>query len=193
MRQKITKKYNEREEQRYPPNTRRRLVESKTARIKKRIDTPRPFQCLFTRYRCNRLESAGEYARKMQYVTTPNCRFCNHPTETIEHLLRDCAGTQPYRTNHDLTFDTLVSEKPRNIIRIAYFDTWLRDVFSFSTRPPTYRIAATVKEMMSDEHRKKKDSGMNPRKRQKLVIPDKSLNMAVSNSKIQREKWNSVT
>mmetsp|Transcript_62142 Transcript_62142/g.92136 ORF Transcript_62142/g.92136 Transcript_62142/m.92136 type:complete len:115 (-) Transcript_62142:46-390(-) len=85
----------------------------------------------------------------------------------FEHLLRDCAGTQPYRTNHDLTFDTLVSEKPRNIIRIAYFDTWLRDVFSFSTRPPTYRIAATVKEMTSDEHRKKKDSGMNPRKRQK--------------------------
>ena len=26
-----------------------------------------------------------------------------------------------------------------------------------------------------------------------LIIPDKSLNMAVSNSKIQREKWNSVT
>ena len=66
-------------------------------------------------------------------------------------------------------------------------------MFSFSTRPPTYRIAATVKEMTSDENRKKKDLGINPKKGQKLVIPDKSLNMAISNSKIQREKWNSVT
>ena len=91
----------------------------------------------------------------MQYIIAPNCRLCNHPMETIEHLLHDCAGIQSYHMNHDPSFDTLVLEKPRDIIRIAYFNTWLRDVFSFSTRPPTYRIVATVKEMTSNENRKK--------------------------------------
>ena len=99
--------------------------------------------------------------------------------DKVRLILPSCISNESY-----LTFDTLVLEKPRDIICIAYFDTWLRDVFSFSTKTPTYQIAATVKEMTSDQNRKKKDSGMNPRKRQKLVIPDKSLNMAISNSKI---------
>ena len=131
--------------------------------------------------------------RRKHVHSTFWCEPCDVACEKPCADVSDTFMSQPYRTNHDLTFDTLVSEKPRNIIRIAYFDTWLRDVLSFSTRPPTYQIAATVNEMTSDENRKSKDSGMNPRKRQKLVIPDKSLNMAVSNSNIQREKWNSVT
>ena len=191
IKKQITEKHNKKEEREQPPNIRRKLIDSKTAQIKQRITTPRPFQCLFTRYRCNRLESAGEYARTMHYVNTPNCRLCNHPKETIEHLLKDCAGTQPYRTSHNLTFNTLVSEGPQNIIQIAFFDTWLRTVTTFSTKPPTYRIEATVITMQKNRRtkEKKESSEVNPRKRQKLVIPDQSLNMNVEKSKIQRENW----
>eukprot|EP00957_Ditylum_brightwellii_P128270 9783154-Ditylum_brightwellii.AAC.1 len=48
----------------------------------------------------------------MQYVLTSNCRFCNHPMGTIEHLIRDCAGTQSYCINHELSFATMVSDNP---------------------------------------------------------------------------------
>eukprot|EP00957_Ditylum_brightwellii_P203116 15333282-Ditylum_brightwellii.AAC.1 len=118
----------------------------------------------------------------MQYVLTPNFRLYNHPMETIEYLLYDCAGTQPYCTNHDLIFDTLVS-KTKQYIYIAHFNTWLRDVFSFFTRPPTYWIAATVKAMASDQHKEGKDSRMNPRKCQKMVMLGKSLNITINSSK----------
>lgn len=81
---------------RLTPGFRHFLLKARTSRLKMRVGSPRPIQTLFSRYRCNRSESCGEYPRKLRYIMNPSCRFCGHPKETILHLLDDCPGTHSY-------------------------------------------------------------------------------------------------
>ena len=83
-------------------------------------------------------------------------------------------------------------EKPENIIRIAKFDVWLRNVLTYSQKPPAFRIAMTVKAIAEKTNRKGKEAGMSTRKRQKLVVPDTSLKMTINTSKIKRDDWEPV-
>eukprot|EP00957_Ditylum_brightwellii_P171392 13048053-Ditylum_brightwellii.AAC.1 len=85
--------------------------------------------------------------------------------ETIEHLLTYC-------DSHNLSFDTLVSEKSENIIRITKFDIWLENVLTYSQKPLAFRIAMTLKAMTEKTDQEEKGTEMNPRKCPKLVVPD---------------------
>eukprot|EP00957_Ditylum_brightwellii_P066952 5082202-Ditylum_brightwellii.AAC.1 len=122
----------------------------------------------------------------MSYILTPNCRFCNNLTESIKHLLTDCAETQTYPDSHDLSFAILVLEKPENTIHIAKFDVWIRNVMTNYQKPPAFRTAMIVKAMTEDTGQEEKEKRMNPREYQKLVAHDASLKTTISTSKIQR-------
>jgi len=55
------------------PGFRYSLLQNNSSRLKERVDSPRPFQSLLSRYQCNRAESCGEYPRKLEYITDPSC------------------------------------------------------------------------------------------------------------------------
>ena len=87
------------------------LLQNNSSRLKERVDSPRPFQSLLSRYQCNRAESCGEYPRKLEYITDPSCWFCGHPQESILHLLDDCPGTSAYPAQHSLSTSLLWCKK----------------------------------------------------------------------------------
>ena len=66
---------------------RRSILQNNSSRLKNRITSPRPLQTLLSRYRCDRVETAGNYSRRLNYINNPSCRFCGHPRETLSHLL----------------------------------------------------------------------------------------------------------
>ena len=163
------------------PGLRRSLLGHSCSQLKLRAASPRPFQTLFSRYRCDRVESAGEYPRRLNYINTPQCRFCGHPRETIPHLLDDCVATRAYCTQHNLSTDTLVHESPSSLLKIARFDAWVRRSLPFNTQPPGYRIQSTLNCLERKRNRNRDDEPMDsddvkrPTKRNCLVIPDSTL------------------
>ena len=162
------------------PGLRSTLMQNKTSRLKLRLTSPRPFQTLFSRYRCNRVESAGEYPRKLGYIIDTSCRLCGHPQETILHLLVDCVGTSAYRSEHNISINTLATESSSSMLKVAEFDAWIRKTVHYDTQPPSYRIQATL-DLLEKRRKRKCDENENefdvrwPSKRNCLVIPDHSL------------------
>ena len=154
------------------------LLLQASSRLKERVASPRPLQTLLSRYRCNRVESCGEYPRKLKYITSPSCRFCGDPRETILHLFSDCAGTRAYRQEHDISLDTLVHEAPASQLNLAHFDAWIRKTVPYDSRPPDYRIPCTLNQLTREKKRRRDDETQSierPTKRNCLVIPDSSL------------------
>ena len=109
-----------------------------------RVESPRPFQRLFSRYQCDRAECAGRYPRRLEFITDNSCRFCNDPRETIPHLLDSCSGTSAIRLEHGISTQTLVTESPSSLLKIATFDDWLRKHAHFDSEPPSNRIQSTL-------------------------------------------------
>ena len=129
------------------------------------------------------VESAGEYARRLDYTNNLSCRFCGDPAgETIPHLLTDCVGTSAYRSEHDLCLNTLTNESTSSLLKVARFDSWIRRTVNYDTRPPDYRIQSTLNQLEEQKKRKSDDEqcDVRPRKRNCLVIPDSSLKRSSS-------------
>jgi len=107
LKQKALAEWTQQMEAHLPDGHRYSLLTNKPANLKLRSLSPRPFQCLFSRYRSNRVETAGQYARTLEYIIDPACRFCGYPLETIQHLLDSCPGTRQYRLEHNISSSTL--------------------------------------------------------------------------------------
>ena len=135
------------------PGFRHFLLKARTSRLKMRVGSPRPIQTLFSRYRCNRSESCGEYSRKLRYIMNPSCWFCGHPKETILHLLDDCPGTHSYRVEHNINLYTLAQESNSSMLKIAIFDAWIRRVVPFDQQPPGYRIHSVLNSLQHEKKR----------------------------------------
>jgi hypothetical protein len=84
------------------------------------------------------------YPRRLNWIQTPRCRLCGYPSETTVHLLSDCPGTYPTRASLGISFDTLVHESPENIIRIARFDAWLRQILPVEQSMTDCSLLATL-------------------------------------------------
>ena len=123
---------------------RQQILCDKKSNLKSRIETPRSLQTLFSRHRCDRSESVGKCPRKLGHVNDPSCRLCGHPEESINHLLTSCTGTLACRNNDDLSSQTLVKDSPSSMLKIAYFDTWIRRHMSFDSMPPEHRIQQSI-------------------------------------------------
>ena len=168
------------------------LLLQASSRLKERVASPRPLQTLLSRYRCNRVESCGEYPRKLKFIADPSCRFCGDPQETLLHLFTDCAGTCAYRQEHDISLNTLVQEAPSSQLKLANFDAWIRKTVPYDSQPPGYRIQCTLNQLARDRKRRRSDEsnrdGENhrPTKRNCLVIPDSSLEGTTQRVKIRR-------
>ena len=158
---------------------RREVLQDEPSNLKLRVGTPRPLQTLLSRFRVDRLESAGTYPRKLQNITNPVCRLCGYPKETILHLLSNCIGTDFYRQSHNLSVQTLESSTLASMVKIANFNEWIRWVGYFDHRPPDYRVQATLVQLRKEKKRKQPDNEIHefkrPTKRNCLVIPDLSL------------------
>ena len=161
-----------------------------------RWHSPRPLQTLYSRYRCDWAEAVGTYPRRVKYINSPSCWFCGCPRETLSHLLEDCIGTRAYRDQHSLDSQTLASETPSALLKVAGFDSWIRRTLPFNTRPPSYRVQATLNQMREERKRSRYDDDtcQRPTKRNRLVIPDSSLdNCAFDTAKIWRVAWWNIT
>ena len=64
------------------------------------------------------------------------CRFCLSPNESPVHLLSLCPGTISYRFRHGVSLETLRSDSPQDIVRIAKFDAWISNTLPFIICPP---------------------------------------------------------
>ena len=202
LNEQLMEDWNEHKSEQLRPGFRQSLLEDKTSHLKLRVASPRPFQSLFSRYRCNRVETAGEYAQKLEYTSGLTCRLCGAHRETISHLLNDCLGTRPICTKLRLSTLTLCDESPTSLRKVASFDSWLREHLQYTKRPPANRIQATLKlleeedkkkrkrkeddtEQPSSKQAKREESGLPRSKRNCLVIPDGSLNDTIR-TKIRR-------
>ena len=90
---------------------------------------PHALQCLYLRWHVGKVESAGVYPHRLDWIQLPRCCLCGYPSETTVHLLCDCPGMYPTRASLGISFDTLVCETPENILCIARFDAWLWQIF----------------------------------------------------------------
>ena len=137
LRNKLFDEWNTRQNESYAvPGLRQSLLQNQTANLGLRAASPRPFQTLFSRYRCDRAECAGRYPRHLEFITDDSCRFCDDPRETIPHLLDSCSGTSAIRLEHGISTQTLVTESPSSLLKIATFDCWLRKHTHFNSEPP---------------------------------------------------------
>jgi len=181
------------------PSFRESILQDRTSQLKLRVSSPRPFQTLFSRYRCNRTESCGEYAFKLKYTNDRTCRLCGAHRETLAHLLNECYGTRAICSDLNLSTLTLTNESPSNMRKVASFDRWIREHTTYNNRPPANRIIQTLQNLEEEEKKKrvkreldnddvpstkrvKRDDSINPdssskvgSKRKCLVIPDNSL------------------
>ena len=142
---------------------------------------PRAIQTLYSRWRLGQVESCGTYPRKLKFVQSAACRFCDFPCETTIHLLTDCPGTALMRTFYGISLDTLRCDSCRNILAIAYFDAFIRRALPFDSQPPNQQLLSSL--LYDDNGRPKRDvliddcSVKRSRKRQRtdkkhrLVIP----------------------
>ena len=99
LRQKLLEQWYTQQYSDMEPSLRDSTLHNNASKLKQRIASPRPLQTLFSRYRCNRVETAGEYRQRLAYINNPSCRLCSAPRETIPHLLEDCPGTSAIRFN----------------------------------------------------------------------------------------------
>jgi len=169
---------------------RQTTLQNTSSKLKLRTDSPRPLQTLYSRYQCDRAEVAGTYPWRLNYINNPACRFCGCSRETLLHLFEDCFGTRSYRDQHSLNSQTLASETPAALLKVAEFDSWIRRTLPFNARPPSYRVQAALNQMKEERKRNREDENdayKRPIKRNRLVIPDSSLdNSAIHSAKIRR-------
>ena len=143
---------------------------------------------VWSRYRCNRSECAGEYPRLMKYTNDLSCRLCGYPRETISHLLDSCSGTRAFCEEHRLSTATLVDESPSSLLKIAQFDGWIRSNLHFNSQPPANRIQPTLTHLEDRRKRSHDDDAHDsrPTKRNRLIIQDQSLSGTVRHTKVRR-------
>ncbi len=55
-----------------------------------------------------------------------------------------CIGTQYYHQQHNLFTQTLVCDTPSSMLKVANFDIWIQKIGHYDSRPPGYRIEATL-------------------------------------------------
>jgi len=207
LRTSLMDDWNEKMNEKLTPGFRQLILQNKTSQLKDRDPSPRPFQTLFSRYRVNRVEAAGEYAFKLKYTNDLTCRLCGVHRETISHLLDDCPGTRTICSDLNLSSLTLSNETPSSQHKVASFDGWLRERLQYSTRPPANRIQATLRSLAEEDKKKrrresndieepstkrvKRQDSMSfvGSKRNCLVIPDTSLNCTIRSTKIRRISW----
>ena len=72
---------------------RKLILKNNLSKLKYRTDSLQSLQILFSRYRCDRSESVGEYPRKLKTILNPACWLCNYAKELIHYLLESCPGT----------------------------------------------------------------------------------------------------
>ncbi len=191
LRNNLFAEWNTRQNESYAvPGLRQSLLQNQTAKLASRVASPRPFQTLFSRYRCDRAECAGRYPRHLGFIDDDSCRFCGDPRETIPHLLDDCSGTHAFRLEHGISTQTLVTDSTSSLLKIATFDGWLRSHTHFNSEPPENRIQQTLDHLEQQRKKRAKDENDDdnterPTKRNCLVIPDESLGDTVR-TKVRR-------
>ncbi len=67
-----------------------------------------------------------------------------------------CIGTQYYRQQHNLSTQTLVCDTPSSMLKVANFDIWIRRIGHYDSRPPGYRVEATLNRIENERKRKDK-------------------------------------
>ena len=97
--------------------------------LKHQHPLPCALQCLYLRWHVDEVESAGVYPHRLDWIQSPRCCFCGYPSETTVHLLCDCPGMYPTQASLGISFDTLASETPENVLHITWFDAWLWQIF----------------------------------------------------------------
>lgn len=121
---------------------------------------------------------------------TEVCRFCGCPQEAILHLLSDCAGTHSFRVNHNINNNILVQEVPSSLLKIVRFDVWIRQMVPYDTMPLGFWTQSTLNALDNEEKRSRIDDNSNenqrPKKKDALVILDRSLSSTIHHTKIQR-------
>ena len=125
------------------------------------------------------------------------CRACGHPIETTVHLLTDeCAGTSSYRAHHGISVETLVSETPADILRIAQFDAWIRQTFPFDQPIRDFGLrgllATTLKKRRLPQSATSEDDVTalrSKRRRKLLVVPHQGLPTPPSSAHRKRKKF----
>ena len=104
-------------------------------------------------------------------------------------MLDDCPGTRVYCHQHDQSSQTLASETPACLLRVAKFDSWMRKITQYDIQPPGNRIQAALDQIEKEQKQKENDENtcVLPRKRNMLVIPDETLdNCRIRLTKIRR-------
>ena len=137
------------------------------SQLKNRRDIPRALQCLYSRWRVGEVESCGVFPRRLNWIESPECRYCCYPCETTFHLLNDCPGTAAFRLDHGLSTDVLVVESPDNIIRVAQFDAFIRHTLGcrhWHSNPSMDSILAATLKKRSKPPDKTNDNRQPPHK-----------------------------
>ena len=155
------------------------LCQCKKSNFRARDALPRPIQTLYSRWRLGQVDSCGTYPRKLTWIANPACRFCGFPKETIAHLITNCPGTAPFRSQHGLSLSTLINDTCDNMILIAQFDSFLRSVLPYDSPPNCTPIDDCLEKIASTDmpttpnaeenlHPKEKRPKLS---KQRLVIP----------------------
>ena len=117
---------------------------TRRSNFRNRASLPRSLQTLYARWRLGQVESCGTYPRKLKWIERPECRFCGDPCETVFHLLTTCPGTAPARISLGISLHTLCYDSGHNILAIAYFDAFIRDVLPYDSAPPFQQILSST-------------------------------------------------
>ena len=149
------------------PGHRHLICKCKQTNFKERDTVPRPIQTLYSRWRLGQVDSCGTYPRKLKWIANPACRFCCLPKETILHLVSQCPGTQPFRTQHGLSLSTLITDSHDNMLTIAQFDSFLRSVLPFDSPPNCSPIDDCLLETAAAELDTPSDADESPPPRKK--------------------------
>ena len=146
------------------------IVGVRPSQLKHRSNIDRMFQCTFSQWRLGYPTCAGRYPRFMQWIDQRSCRFCGFYKETALHLLTDCPGTSVYRVNHGLSLMTLRIESSTNILSLALFDLWIRQVFP-NDRLPDHDFAARLNQTLQKRKAGELSSPVRPPpKRRRLIV-----------------------
>ena len=105
-----------------------------------REPVPQVLQTLYSWWHLGQVESCGTYPRKLKFVEMPACHFCHYPCETTFHLLTTCPGTAAYCAINGLSLDTIQNDSCSNILAIAWFDSFIRDVLPYDSIPPNQQL-----------------------------------------------------
>ena len=117
---------------------RMRTVGMKPSHLNDRSNLPRIVQTTYSQWRCGEILHIGPYPRRLGHVHQTECRWCQGPVETAQHLLMDCPAVASYRGRHQLSLETLKADTEEAANAIHTFQQHLLSILPTPLTQPLH-------------------------------------------------------